>query len=54
MKRHIAGIAFAVAAAVAAICLTAPSAFADTTISGSYPVTGTISIAATNSSLTLG
>jgi hypothetical protein len=54
MKRRIVGIGFAAAAAVAAICLTAPSAFADTVISGSYPVSGTTSIAATNSSLTLG
>jgi hypothetical protein len=54
MKRRIAGIVFAAVAAAAVVGLAAPSAFADTTLTASYPVSGTTSIAATNSSLALG
>lgn len=54
MKRRIAGILFIAAAAATAICLTAPSAFADAVLTASYPASGTTHIAATNSSLSLG
>lgn len=54
MKKRIAGILFIAAAAATAIGFSATSAFADTTITASYPVTGTTNIASTNSSLTLG
>jgi hypothetical protein len=54
MKKRVAGILFIAAAAATAIGLCATSAFADTTITAVYPVNGTTSIAATNSTLTLG
>jgi hypothetical protein len=54
MKKRVAGIFFVAAAAATAICMSATSAVADTTISFSYPVSGSTAIAATNSTLALG
>lgn len=54
MKKRLAGILFAAAAAASVTSLTAASAVADTTITASYPVNGSTTIAKTNSSLTLG
>jgi hypothetical protein len=54
MKRRLAGLAFVIAAAATALGLGASAALADTTVTASYPVTGSTLIAAPNATVDLG
>lgn len=53
-RRRLIGVAVALAAASAALVLGASSAVADTTLTLTYPASGSTSVAATNASLALG
>jgi hypothetical protein len=54
MKRRLAGVAFAVAAAATTLALGAGSALADTTVTLTYPVTGSTYLKAPNATVDLG